>query len=136
LHDDAREGRRGGRPHEARSLELVDAHTHHTWRNREVEDAIPGNAATRLDLIEALCERGVGRRIGKAAAHEEKIAGKVLEGIGIERAPRVLLDALAGERAEALVVELCAREADHREVRGQYAVAHQIVETRQKLASR
>ena len=58
----------------------------------------------------------------------------MLEGIRIERAPRVLLDALAGERAEALIVALGAREAHHGEVRREDAVAHQVVEAGQKPA--
>src|SRR5579871_6377000 len=75
-------------------------------RNREIENAVVARANFGRDLFEALAEPGVVGRIGEAAADIAQQRGEAAPVLIANTLAGKFLDAVAGEVAIPLVVEI------------------------------
>src|SRR5439155_3236826 len=119
---------------EAGRLELLHAGLDQARRNGQVEHPVPGDAKLALDLLQPPPELDIRLPIRERPRHVEqrvRVLGPVRL---VEGAAREALDAVAGNRAKARVVELVAGEADDSKVGRQHAVERQIVDGGKELA--
>ena len=103
-------------------------------RNREVEGAIALGAALGVERLASPAQVLIIGGLGERAAIEMQHRGELRPVFFLDLAARELLDAAERERAILLVVEILHREAEDRELVGQFAVDRKIVQRGNQLA--